>query len=72
MNMKWVRMHHDLLRLMLEMGLSKSLKLRIIDAVNELLDDPEACMARTEQIINLLQACKTEEEVIQKLDDAGL
>ena len=72
MNKKWAQKHHELLQLMLNLDLSKSTILRIIDAVNELLDDPKACMARTEQFINLLQACKTEEEVTLKLDEAGL
>ena len=72
MKKKWAQKHHELLQLMLTLDMSKSTILRIIDKVNELLSEPEACIAKTDQFINLLQSCKTEEEVILKLDQVRL
>ena len=65
-------MDTELLRRMREMDLSKSTILRIIDEVNMYLDDPSACMAKTDELIALLKSCETEEEVIRKLDEAGI
>ena len=72
MNIDWARKHTELLRRMREMDLSKSSILRIIDVVNALLDDPTACMVKTDEFTALLKSCKTEEEVLAKLDEAGV
>ena len=46
--------------------------LRIIREVNRFLKDRLARMAKTDELITLLQSCETEEEVIRKLDEAGI
>ena len=72
MKRAWAIKHHELLQLMLNLDLSKSTILRIVDGVNALVKDPEVCMAKTERYINLLKECETESDVIQRLDEAGL
>ena len=71
-NMDSARKHHELLQLILKMGLSKSTGLRIIDEVNRFLKDRPARMAKTDELIALLKSCETEEDVIRKLDEAGI
>ena len=70
-NYEWVDKHTDLLEAMLALELSKSTMLRIIDVVNE-IEDPSACMAKTDEFTALLKSCETEEEVLAKLDEAGI
>lgn len=63
--------HSSLLRSMLNLGLSKSTARRIIEPINS-TKSPEEWIPMEKRVINLLQECKTEEEVIRKLDEADL
>ena len=69
---EWARKHHRLLRLILDLDLSRDTMLRIIEGVNALLDNPSACMEKTDQYISMLQLCQTETDVIRQLDEAGV
>lgn len=69
---EWARKHHRLLKIMLDLDLSRDTMLRIVEGVNALLDNPSECMEKTDQYICLLQLCHTEEDVIRQLDENGL
>ena len=71
MNEPWVRLHTKLLSLTSQLELSKDTLLRIIRTINKVVDQTEVAMRITEEAINILQQCKTEQEVLEKLDEKG-
>ena len=72
MNVEWARIHTTLLSLMRQLELSWPVMRRILDKVNALIETPEAAIEMTKRLVSILQSCKTEEEVILKLDEVGL
>lgn len=72
MNLEWARIHSKLLRRMRHLELSWPVMRRILDKINALIDTPDAAIEMTQRQISILEACKTEADVIQKLDEADL
>ena len=62
--------HSTLLELMFNLELSRSTILRIIYRINS-TKESEKLMPLEEEYISLLQQCKTEQEVLAKLDEKG-
>lgn len=71
MNTECVKTHIKLLRLLLDLDVSRATMLRIINPINE-EKNLDAVIVMEKQIIELLQSCKTEADVILKLDESGL
>ena len=68
-NTEGAMMHSRLLRIMFDLDMSRSTEDRIIDRVNQ--TPIEEVMPLEEEYISLLQQCKTEQEVLEKLDAKG-
>ena len=71
MNKDGVMTHLQLLDLLDNLEASKSTIFRIIEHLNTMKSQKDF-VATEKKILSSLQTCKTEEEVIRKLDEAGL
>ena len=69
-NIELAMTHSTLLELMFNLELSRHTVLRIIDRINS-TKEIEKLMQLEEEYISLLQQCKTEQEVLEKLDEKG-